>query len=197
LNEAAPFIDFVRELSKRTLVIVDEAYLEFAPDFKQRTVSGLVRDQAQVAVFRTFSKIFGLASLAIGYVLAPAELAASVKRLGVGAFFGLNRLSLIAANASLKDVGYIASIRAKVKAERDAWHQLFMTRKVRFTQAHGNFVFFDSGQPHQVVAAALAAQGIEVGRGYPPLDTWVRISIGLPEENAIARRAVAALLRAG
>jgi histidinol-phosphate aminotransferase len=197
LNETAPFIDFVRELSKRTLVIVDEAYLEFAPDFKQRTVSGLVRDQAQVAVFRTFSKIFGLASLAIGYVLAPAELAASVKRLGVGAFFGLNRLSLIAANASLKDVGYIASIRAKVKAERDAWHQLFMTRKVRFTQAHGNFVFFDSGQPHQVVAAALAAQGIEVGRGYPPLDTWVRISIGLPEENAIARRAVAALLRAG
>jgi histidinol-phosphate aminotransferase len=70
-------------------------------------------------------------------------------------------------------------------------------RNVRFTQAHGNFVFFDSGQPHQVIAAALAAQGIDVGRGYPPLDTWVRISIGVPVENTIARRAVAGLLRLG
>lgn len=197
VSEAAPFIDFVHELSKRTLVIVDEAYLEFTPDFEQRTVAGLVRDGAQVAVFRTFSKIYGLASLAIGYVLAPAELAASLKRFGVGAFFGLNRLSLIAANASLKDTGYVPSIRAKVEAERNAWHELFRARKVRFTQARGNFVFFDSGQPHQAVAAALAAQRIDIGPGYPALDTWVRISIGLPEENEIARRAVAELLRPG
>ena len=197
VSKPAPFIDFVRELSKRTLVIVDEAYLEFTRDFEQRTVAGLVRDGAQVVVFRTFSKIYGLASLAIGYVLAPAQMAASLKRFGVGAFFGLNRLSLIAANASLKDTGYVSAIRAKVEAERNAWHELFRARKVRFTQAHGNFVFFDSGQPHQVVAAALAAQGIEVGSGYPALDTWVRISIGLPEENEIARRAVAGLLHSG
>lgn len=197
MSEAAPFINFVRELSKRTLVIVDEAYLEFTPDFEQRTVAGLVRDGAQVAVFRTFSKIYGLASLSIGYVLAPAQLAASLKRFGVGAFFGLNRLSLIAANASLKDTAYVSTVRAKVKAERNAWHELFRMRKIRFAQAHGNFVFFDSGQPHQAVAAALAAQGIEVGPTYPALDTWVRISIGLPKENEIARRAVAGLLRSG
>jgi histidinol-phosphate aminotransferase len=197
VSEAAPFIDFVRELSKRTLVIVDEAYLEFTPDFTQRTVAGLVRDGAQVAVFRTFSKIYGLGSLNIGYVLAPAQLAASLKRLGVGEFFSLNRLSLIAADASLKDTGYVPSIRAKVEAERNAWEDLFRARKVRFTQARGNFVFFDAGQPQQVIATALAAQGIDVGRGYPPLDTWVRITIGLPEENAVARRAVAELLRSG
>jgi len=46
----------------------------------------------------------------------------------------------------------------------------------------------------QTVAAALAAQGIMIGRAQPPLDNWVRISIGLPEENAIARKAVAELL---
>ena len=197
VSEATPFIDFVRELSKHTLVIVDEAYLEFTPDFEQRTVADLVRDGAQVAVFRTFSKIYGLASLNIGYVLAPAQLAQSLKRFGVGAFFSLNRLSLIAANASLKDAGYVPSIRAKVEAERNAWHELFRARKVRFTQARGNFVFVDSGQPHQAVATALAAQGIEIGPAYPALDTWVRISIGLPEDNAIARRAVADLLHSG
>lgn len=195
VSEQAQFIEFVRDLSKRALVIVDEAYLEFTPDFEKRTVAGLVRDGHQVAVFRTFAKIYGLASLAIGYTLAPTELAKSVKQLGIGAFFGLNQLSLVAANASLQDTDYIPSVRAKVAAERDAWHELFRTRKIRFTESQGNFVFFDSGRPQQTVASALAAQGIDIGRGYPPLDTWVRISIGLPEENAIARRAVADLLR--
>ena len=56
-------------------------------------------------------------------------------------------------------------------------------------------MFFNSGRPHQAVAAALAAQGIDIGRAYPPLDTWVRISIGLPEANAVARETVAELLR--
>jgi histidinol-phosphate aminotransferase len=194
VSNAAGFVDFVHELSKRTLIIVDEAYLEFADDFETRTVAGLARDGAQVAVFRTFSKIYGLASLAIGYTLAPPTLATSLKQIGLGAFFDLNRLSLVAANASLKDTGYVASVRAKVKAERDAWYDLFRKRKVRFTDSYGNFVFFDSGRPHQAVATALAAKGIDIGRSYPPLDTWVRVSIGLPDENAIVRQAVADLL---
>lgn len=195
VSEAAPFIDFVHELSRQTLVIVDEAYLEFTPDFGQRTVAGLVRDGANVAVFRTFSKIYGLAGLTIGYTLAPQELAAALKGIGIGAFFDLNRLSLVAANASLKDTGYVASVRAKVAAEREAWHDLFREKKVRFTESQGNFVFFDAGRPHQGVAAVLAAKGIEIGRPYPPLDSWVRISIGLPDVNAIARQAIADLLR--
>lgn len=196
VSDAAQFIDFVYELSKRALVIVDEAYLEFTPDFNRRTVAGLVRSGAQVAVFRTFSKIYGLASLAIGYTLAPRTFAAALKQFGVGAFYGLNRLSLVAANASLKDSTYVAIVRDKVATERNAWHDLFRTLNVRFAESHGNFVFFDSGRPHRVVAEALEARGIEIGRAYPPLDTWVRISIGLPEDNMIARQAVAALLRA-
>jgi histidinol-phosphate aminotransferase len=194
VSDAAHFIDFVRELSKRALVIVDEAYLEFTEDFERRTVAGLVRDGAQVAVFRTFSKIYGLASLAIGYTLAPRELAASLKQLGIGVFFDLNRLSLVAATASLKDAGYVASIRAKVAAEREAWHDLFRRGNIRFADSHGNFVFFDASRPQPAVAAALAAKGIDIGRAYPPLDTWVRISIGLPDENAVMRRAITDLL---
>jgi histidinol-phosphate aminotransferase len=145
-------------------------------------------------VFRTFSKIYGLASLAIGYTLAPRTLAASLRRLGIGAFYELNRLSLVAANASLKDQTYVASIRNKVTAERDAWHNLFHGLNVPFADSHGNFVFFNSGRNHEVVKEALAARGIDIGRAYPQLDTWIRISIGLPEDNAAARQAVTALL---
>jgi histidinol-phosphate aminotransferase len=195
VSDAGQFIDFVRDLSRRALVIVDEAYLEFTPDFARRTVAGLVREGAQVAVFRTFSKIYGLASLSIGYTLAPKQLAASLKRTGMGAFFGLNRLSLLAATASLNDASYIAPIRDKVGAEREAWHALFREHNVRYANSVGNFVFFDAGRPQQTVAAALAHQGIAIGRAQPPLDTWVRISIGLPEENAIARKAVVEILK--
>jgi len=79
-------------------------------------------------------------------------------------------------------------------AQQAAAHELFQKKKVRFTQSHGNFVFFDSGRPHLGVASALAAKGIDIGRRYPPLGTWIRISIGLPEENTIACQAVAELL---
>ncbi|QAY96021.1 aspartate aminotransferase [Methylovirgula ligni] len=195
VSDPAEFIARVHDLSRRTLVIVDEAYLEFTPDFAARTVVGLTRAGANVAVFRTFSKFYGLASLAIGYTLAPAPLAASLQKLGIGAFYDLNRLSLVAARASLNDTDYAATVRTKVAAEREAWHDFFRARGLRFADSHGNFVFFDAGRPHQAVAAALSARGIDIGRAYPPLDTWVRISIGLPEENAAARAAVAALLR--
>lgn len=195
-SEAKPFVDFVRELSERTLGLSTKPISNSCPTLSNEQLP--VRSgRLPVAVFRTFSMIYGLAGLSIGYVLAPTELAASLKQLGIGGFSNLNRLSLIAAKASLEDTGYVASIRAKLRAEHDAWHELFRERKVHFTQSQGNFIFFDSGRPHQVVAAALAAQGIEIGRGYPSLDTWVRISIGLPEENAVARRSVATLLRAG
>lgn len=195
VSEAAEFIDFVHRLSRRTLVIVDEAYLEFTPDFDARTVAGLVRQGANVAVFRTFSKIYGLASLAIGYVLAPQELATALKQIGIGAFFDLNHLSLVAARASLEDADYVATVRTKVKTERDAWHELFRERKLPYANSQGNFVFFDAGRPHRTVATILAAQGIEIGRSQSPLDTWIRISIGLPEDNRVARQAVENLLR--
>ena len=196
VSDTAAFIAAVRDLSARTLVIVDEAYLEFMPNFAARSVAPLVREGGNVAVFRTFSKIFGLASLAIGYTLAPKPLAAALKQMGIGAFFGLSRLSLVAATASLGDHDYVASVRTKVAAEREAWHALLRARGRRFSASQANFVFFDCGRPHAEAAAALAARGIIIGRAQPQFDNWLRISIGLPDENRIARQAVAELLPA-
>jgi histidinol-phosphate aminotransferase len=55
-------------------------------------------------------------------------------------------------------------------------------------------VFVETGRPHHEVAIALLAKGIDIGRAHAPLDHWARISIGLPQENAVARAAVAELL---
>ncbi|WNV11558.1 histidinol-phosphate transaminase [Tardiphaga sp. 709] len=195
VSPAAEFIKFVHDLSKRALVIVDEAYLDYTLDPERRTVAGLVRDGRQVVVFRTFAKIHGLAGLAIGYVLAPAELARSLRQIGIGAFHGLNRLGLVAAQASLGDRAHITAVRTAVAAERESWHALFRASSVSFSAAQGSFVFFDAGRRHGDVTAALAARGIAIKQPYPAMPTWLRISIGLPHDNALARKIVADSLR--
>jgi histidinol-phosphate aminotransferase len=89
---------------------------------------------------------------------------------GGGAPFTLNRLALVAAAASQADTGYVAAIRAKVAIEREAWHALFRSMKLRYADSRGNFVFFETGWPHVEVAAALAAKGLVIGRPFPPLN---------------------------
>jgi histidinol-phosphate aminotransferase len=94
----------------------------------------------------------------------------------------------------LDDSGYVPQVRAKVIVEREKWNVLFDRLQLHHTESRGNFVFFETGRPHNDVAQALRAQGIEIARAFPPLDTWVRIAIGLPRENALARAAIAKLL---
>ncbi|MGY4177766.1 histidinol-phosphate aminotransferase [Bradyrhizobium sp. USDA 4518] len=194
VSDAAIFRSRVREMSRGTTVIVDEAYLEFEPDFAQRTVVDLTRAGENVVVFRTFGKIYGLAGLSVGYAIAPTKLANELKRAGIGTAGTLTWPALVAATASLADRTYIRATRTRVIAERNKWNNLFRALKLRHSDSRGNFVFFETGRPHSQVAAALRTRGIEIGRSFPPLDRWARISIGLPDENLVARRAIAELL---
>jgi len=231
VSDTAKFAAFVSDLSERVVVIVDEAYLEFEPDFNERTVVGLTRAGKNVVVFRTFDKIYGLAGLSMGYAVAPKALVTSLtragknvvvfrtfdkiyglaglsmgyavapkalvtslKRSGIGSPEPLGRLTLAASAGSLMDRDYVETVRSKVVAEREKWHRLFDTLKLRYSDSRGNFVFFETGRPQQEIARALRGKGIEIGRGFPPLDHWTRISIGLPEENTLARTAVSKLL---
>ncbi|MBB5046874.1 histidinol-phosphate aminotransferase [Rhodopseudomonas rhenobacensis] len=191
VEQKEEFLTFLRRLSQRTLVLVDEAYLDYLPDFRERTAARLVREGARIIVFRTFAKLHALAGLAFGYALAPPDIAAAMSQIGVGAFFNINRLSLVAANASLTDHAFIDTVRTQVEAERDAWQAMLRDHLVRFTDSQGNFIFFDTKRPQRLLAAEFAAMGIDIGRSHSPLETWARISIGLPETNAIARRVVA------
>jgi histidinol-phosphate aminotransferase len=74
------------------VVIVDEAYLEYTPDFATRSAVSLVREGANVVVFRTFDKIHGLAGMPIGHALAPSTLADALRKQGAGEAEGLGRL---------------------------------------------------------------------------------------------------------
>ncbi len=190
VNDDTAFKNFLTEASHHAIAIVDEAYLEYTPDFKTRTSANLTRSGANVAVFRTFDKIQGLAGLPIGYVLAPKSLAAALRKQGAGDPESLGRLNLAAAQAALADTTQVASTREAVARERTLWLRTLDDLKLPHTDTVANFIFFNAARPQAQVAQAMLARGINIGRAHPPLTNWVRITIGLPEEN---RRTQAAL----
>lgn len=190
VNATAELAAFVHSVAPRALVILDEAYLEFSDDFSARTGARLLRAGENVLVFRTFSKIWGLAALPLGYAVASRPISDLLHKAGLGAPRELNRLAVTAASASLRDAGYVERVRKAVAGERAAWHAFLDARKLRHTDSQANFIYFDAGRPHAEVAKALRDSGIAIGRAFPPYDRWVRITIGLPAENARVRTAL-------
>jgi histidinol-phosphate aminotransferase len=190
VGDTEQFRTFAQTVSRQALVIVDEAYLEFADHFTQRTLADMVRGGENVIVFRTFAKVYGLAGLEIGYGLVPKPIAKALGAQGLNNPHLFNRLAVAAAAASLQDASYIAGVTRQVAQEREKWFRLFRDLKLNFTPSRGNFVFFETGVPHADFAAALLKHGVEIGRAFAPYDLWARVSIGLPEENAIAHAAV-------
>jgi histidinol-phosphate aminotransferase len=197
VSDEVAFKRFLREVSKKALVIVDEAYLEYTDDFAARSAVELVREGANVAVFRTFAKIHGLAGLPFGYLLAPPTLVAALRQQGAGSAEEIGRLSLAAAAAALQDTALLERSRTAVAKERATWQALFKELKLPHSDSAANFVFFDAGHPQAELAAAFRQRGIDIGRGFPPLDQWARISIGLPAENARAQQALREILGKG
>ncbi len=197
ISDSKQLRNFARETSRQALVIVDESYLDFAGDFAQLTLVDLVRADENVIVFRNMCEPFGLAGIELGYGLLPKPIAKALSAQGLTNPHLFNRLAVAAATASLRDGSdYLAHVRRQVAAEREKWFQLFRELGKRFTASTGNFVFFETGVPHAKFSAALMEKGVEIGRVFRPYEDWARISIGLPQENSIARAAVRQLLRA-
>ncbi|MCU1259211.1 MAG: hypothetical protein JWO80_2096 [Bryobacterales bacterium] len=195
VNENEEFKQFLRECSRHTVAIVDEAYLEYTADFVSRSAVSLVREGANVMVFRTFDKIHALAGLPIGYGLAPPALVNALRKQGAGDAESLGRLNIAAASAALRDTAQVERTRKAVAHEREIWLSVLQDLKLEHTATQANFVFFDAGVPQKKLAAAMLRQRIDIGRAHPPYDNWARITIGLPEDNLRAQAALRDALR--
>lgn len=186
--EADLLAGFINRVSSKVLVIVDEAYLEYADNFSQRTVLRHVQAGENVMLFRTLAKTYGLAGLNIGYALAPKELALYLKSKGLGNTHALNRLAVVAAKAALSDQQLIDQQTRTVIEERDKWHAFLDQHGIEHTNSKANFIFFTINKPYEEVNEQLTAAGIHVGKPYAaPYASWIRISIGLPHENERVR----------
>lgn len=180
VNDAVSFDRFLVESAKRTLVVVDEAYLEY-DDLAARSAIRQLRAGANVLVFRTLAKAYGLAGLSIGYAVAPAELAKGLRDAGIGAPHSLSRINLAAASAALTDQAYIARVRDWTHAGRRRLEQAIDALGFERTDSRANFVYFRTPAADALRAEA-AKRDIRIGRAFAPLGDWLRITVGTPKE---------------
>ena len=176
-------------LAARTLVVVDEAYMDFVEPGATESMVDLARGNADVIVLRTFSKVHGLAGLRVGYAIGRPDTIARLRELELTS---PNLPGIVAATASLGDREFIARSRDSIMADRRRVTAVCRELGMACSDSHGNFVFVRTGMPATAFRDRMRGLGIEVGRPFPPLTDWSRISLGRPEDNT----ALIAALRA-
>ena len=181
---------FLDALPEECLLLLDEAYCDFAPADK---LLPLDASDPRIIRLRTFSKAYGMAGARIGYAIAPAEMVSAFERIRL--HFGVNLVAQEGAIAALGDTSYLAQVVAEVARGREEYAALGRELGLTPLPSSTNFVSFDTGSPERAtaLATALAAQGVFIRMpGAPPLNRCIRVTIGTPEE----RRAFAEILRA-
>lgn len=169
-------------LPEQALAVVDEAYYEYIdhPDYPQSI--DYVRQGRNVVVLRTFSKIYALAGLRVGYGIASPDIVRCIDQ--VREPFNVNTVAQFAATASLQDQEHVAKNRQLNKSGRTTFYEAFDRLGLSYAPSQANFVFVDLGRDSVEVADALMRKGVIIrpGRifGTP---TCARVTIGTPEEN--------------
>lgn len=181
LTPRADLEDFISKLPKNTHVLMDEAYHDFVgnhPDYTSFLEHPINDDR--VIVSRTFSKIYGLAGMRCGYAIAGKETA---KRMGHHRLFdSLNILVMRCALMSLDDTAAHQHAQQRNAADREEFMRQAGARKIQTIPSSANFVMIRTNRPVRSVIEHFRANNIEIGRPFPPMDTYARISLAKPEE---------------
>lgn len=179
----------VSNLPPETVLLVDEAYLHFVENYEQETALPYVRQGRNVIVARTFSKIYGMAGLRMGFACAKPELIWKLRP------FRNNAISIVGARAVLAALGEAATLipqrRAgliKVRSDLCAW---LRARDLRYIEPHANFLMIDTGVDARQLGLDLLKKDVAVGRPFPPLDKMLRVTIGTAEDMGKFQRAFA------
>jgi histidinol-phosphate aminotransferase len=179
--------DFCEQLTHRTMVFCDEAYFDYITERGYPSMVELVKENLNVVVSRTFSKVYGMAGIRIGYLVARPDIIRRIEKYQVDR---PNMLALHAASAALEEPDfYRYSLDMNAKAKRMIYDSLDGL-KLGYVPSHTNFVFFKTGKHINDVIAAMRDQGVQVGRPFPPLTDWCRVSTGKLEDVEVFQKAL-------
>lgn len=164
-----------------TLFIVDEAYAEFVNDPRFRSVGPLLKQGADnVILLKTFSKIYAMAGMRVGYAVAQPALIARLANHVAGE--KINFCGVDAALASLHDDAFVTYSKKSNDTSRQILLQTLDALNLDYLPSEANFVFFKLNTPLAAFQQQMKQAGILVGRAFPPADDWCRISLGTPQE---------------
>lgn len=174
---------FLLAVSERAPVLVDEAYIDLVDDPVQTSVVDVVRSGANIIVSRTFSKVYGMAGLRIGYGLGRPDV---IRRLEQRRVSIPNRLGVYAALGCLNDTAFLESSRSALRAEARNLHSFFDRLNVPYIPTQANFVMFDTGGPVGKFLSYMRSRGMLVApvSELEEYASWARVSVGLPDHMA-------------
>ncbi|MDN5347248.1 MAG: histidinol-phosphate aminotransferase [Clostridia bacterium] len=179
-KEVASFLD---KVPPEVIVVFDEAYSEYvtAEDYPD-TLAYIKEGRPNVIVLHTFSKIYGLAGLRVGYGLAAPEIIRAVNR--VREPFNVNLLAQVAALAALKDEFHVAKSQEVNARGKEFLYGAFSALGLKFVPTEANFIFVDVGRDSREIFQKLLRKGVIVRTGdifgYP---NYLRITIGTRRQN--------------
>jgi histidinol-phosphate aminotransferase len=183
---------FLGKVPPATVVLVDEAYHHFVEDPAYRTATSLVDRFPNLVVARTFSKIHGMAGMRLGYAVSSA---ANAKALGARASWSnANAAVLAAARTSLEDEAHLARQRELLNGTRRWLCRELERDGRRYIPSEANFMMIEVGGDVQGVIDALRARKVLVGRRFPSLSSWLRVTIGTPAETSAFLAALRAVV---
>jgi len=174
-------INFIKKVKDSVLIVIDEAYIEYIG--KSLVEDASIGGFPNVLVLRTFSKVYGLAGLRVGYGIGHKDLISLMDR--VREPFNVNSLSLAGAAAALKDWGYLKKVVETNETEKNYLYGEFRNTGIEFVETGANFILVKlKGQKAAEISEKLLSAGVIVRPmdrfGY---DDMVRITIGMHKEN--------------
>lgn len=162
---------------KDSIILVDEAYIHFS---EAPSALDLVKAGKDVVVLRTFSKVYGMAGLRCGFVVARPDLLEKVVARGGQNFMPVT--AVVAATASLKDTALVPERRRINSGIRQQTFQWLDRNGCAYIPSESNCFLLDTKRPGKEVRDAMAKENVLIGRVWPVMPTYVRITVGTQEE---------------
>lgn len=182
--QRAELESFLQDLPERVLVLLDEAYLDYAEACDMPEPGYWVGQDANVLVLKTFSKVYGLAGLRIGYAVGPERWIQAFER--VRMVYNTNQAALQAAVAALEDEGFRSRSIASNRTGRDFLARAAAEAGYSSLPSQANFILMEAGASGEALARRMLEKGVFIrgmhGFGFPEC---VRVSVGTDEENQI------------
>ena len=179
-SDVTAFIARVNSQSPETTILIDEAYHEYVDDPSYATSIPLALENPRVVVTRTFSKVFGMAGLRVGYAIAQPETLAKIAPWMLGS--NINQLALVAAAVAVGDKEHIAVEQRRNREARDFTRKFFEDAGYKVAECQANFIMVDVRRDSKEFKMECIKQLVAIGRQFTSLPTHARISIGTMDE---------------
>jgi histidinol-phosphate aminotransferase len=179
-SDVTAFVEQVARISPETVTLVDEAYHEYVESPAYGTMMSVALSNPRVVVARTFSKVFGMAGLRVGYLVGTPDTLKKVSSWILGS--NISQLSLVAATTAVADAAHIAEEQKKNAETRAFARKIFEAAGYTVPAAEANFFMVDVRRDAKAFKLECVKHLVAIGRQFPSLPTYVRVSVGtMPE----------------